>query len=397
MPPAHSSQLSCWPVFLPGGDRFLYFVNRTPPGDTPRNGIYAGSLSSTESRLVSLQIDGNVQFARGNLFFAADGGLHAQPFDPERIEFTDGRTPVVQHELEIWERVWFHSGFSVSESGIAVFQSRNDFGPELVWSTVSGDEYGRIAQHGFWEPAISPDGRFVAVSSDELHDGRWCICIHDLDRGVTTRLTEGGHDWHPSWSLDGASLVYDSTEGHSSCTFEIPTDGSGPPRLLLEPGSACAHKSADGSIVFMRIEGGRPVLYVYLPEEGRTVSLGPGAEPQFSPDGRWIAFTEPGGGGIVVRSRQSPSRRFRVSPGRAAQPRWSRDGRQLFYVAADKSLMTVSFDCHSGQPGPPRKCFSTRIVGASLIGFQYDVGPDGRVLINSLPGHLCPLTMLTGL
>jgi DNA-binding winged helix-turn-helix (wHTH) protein len=119
VPPAHSSQLHCWPIFVPGKDRFLYFVNRTGPADTLFNGIYAGSLGSAESRLVSNGIDGNVQFAGGNLFFAAEGGLHAQPFDPDRLELTDGRRHIVQHELEIWERVWFHSGFCVPTQGLS--------------------------------------------------------------------------------------------------------------------------------------------------------------------------------------------------------------------------------------------------------------------------------------
>lgn len=397
VPGAHSSQLHCWPVFLPRSDRFLYFVNRTDPADALCNGIYAGSLSSTESRLISHDIDGNVQYALGHLLFAADGGLHAQPFDPDSLKFTDGRRPIVQQELEIWERVWFRSGFCVSESGMVIFQSRNDFGPELVWSSLSGRECGRMQQRSYWEPAISPEGRFVAVSSDEFHDGRWCICIHDLERGVTTRLTEGGHDWHPSWSPDGASVIYDSTEGHQSCTYEIPADGSRPPRLLLEPGSACAHKSRDGLVVFMRIEHGRPVVYLYVPTEGRRVLLGPGAEPQFSPDGSWVALTEPGGGGISLREVQNGGRRLRVSPGPAAQPRWSRDGRSLFYITPDKSLMTVGFDHQTDRPGPPRKCFDTRIVGAALLGFQYDVGPEGGIVINSLPGEMSPLTLLTTL
>src|SRR5262249_30935623 len=77
----HSSQLHCWPVFLPGSDRFLYFINRTGPEDALRNGIYAGSLGSMEARLVSTEIDGNLAFACGHVFFVRDGALYAQRFD----------------------------------------------------------------------------------------------------------------------------------------------------------------------------------------------------------------------------------------------------------------------------------------------------------------------------
>src|ERR1700730_13184964 len=42
-------------------------------------------------------------------------------------------------------------------------------------------------------------------------------------------------------------------------------------------------------------------------------------------------------------------------------------------------------------------CFHTRIVAPNLSGFQYDVAPDGRFLVNSLPSNgPPPLTLITG-
>ena len=395
IPGPQSSQLHCWPVFLPGSDRFLYFVNRTGPEDLLCNGIQAGSLSSNEARLISSEIDGNVGFACGHLLFVNGGALKAQPFDPERLQLTGQPVPIAQHELEVWEKAWFHSGFSVSESGILVFQSFNDFAPELVWTDPSGNEQGRIRQRGYRVPAISPDGRSVAVSWDELHDGKWRICVHDIERGVTTRLTDGRDDWHPSWSPDGTRILYASTEGHTSCTYEIAADGSVGSQLVLERGSIIAHQSPDGQMVFMRIDHGRSMLSVRTPQDGQTISLGPGAEPQFSPNGKWIAFAEPGGAGVVVRPFPGPGPRIQISNGPAAQPRWSRDGIQLFYIAPDKKLMAVDFNAETGRAGAPRELFQTRIIATSLAGFQYDVAPDGRFLINSLPSGAAPLTLLT--
>ena len=71
------------------------------------------------------------------------------------------------------------------------------------------------------------------------------------------------------------------------------------------------------------------------------------------------------------------------------------DGTQLFYIAPDKTLMTVSFDPGTGRSGPPREMFQTRIVRASIVAWQYDVAPDGRFLINSLPAASPPLTLLS--
>jgi Tol biopolymer transport system component/DNA-binding winged helix-turn-helix (wHTH) protein len=396
IPRPESSQLHCWPVFLPGTDRFLYFANRAAPADALRHGLHLGSLSSAESRLISAEIDGNVGFARGHMFFVNSGALKAQPFDLDSFQITGPPIVIAPNEVEFWERAWFHCGFSVSGSGILIFQPCIDFAPELVWTDALGNENGRIRQRGYWRPAISPDGRQVAVASDEFHDGKWYICVHDVERGVTTRLTDSGNDWHPSWSPDGKRLIYDSLEGHTSRTYEMAADGSGRPQLLLEPESIIAHASPDGPIAFMRLEQGRVTLLVHTPQDGQTVALGLGVEPQFSPDGKWLAFSHPGGGGIAVRPFPDPGARIQISRGPAAQPRWSRDGNELFYIAPDKKLMAVTFDKSTGRPGPPRQLFQTRIVGVSLIGFQYDVAPDGRFLINSLPANSAPLTLLTG-
>jgi Tol biopolymer transport system component/DNA-binding winged helix-turn-helix (wHTH) protein len=393
--PGQSSQLHCWPVFLPGSDRFLYFVNRTGPGDVLCNGIHAGSLSSTEAHLVSSEIDGNVGVACGHIFFVNGGALKAQPFDPQSLHLVGQPFAIAQHEMEVWEKAWFHSGFSVSESGILVFQSSNDFAPELVWTDASGIEQGRIRQRGYRVPAISPDGRFVAVSSDELHNGMWRICVHDVERGVTTPLTDGRDDWHPSWSADGKRIIYAAqTDGHMQSVYDIAADGSGRSKALLELG-LIAHSSPDGHLAYMRFDRGEVLIEVHSPCDGQTTLLGPGAEPQFSPDGKWIAFTAVGGGGIAVRPFPGPGPHIQVSRGPAAQARWSRDGTQIFYIAPDKKLVAVSFSAETGRAGAPRELFQTRIVATSLAGFQYDVAPDGRFLINSLPSGAAPLTLLT--
>lgn len=395
VPHERSSQQHCWPVFSPRSDRFLFFVNRTSPDDLLRNGIYAGSLTSTEVHLVSSEIAGNVGLASDHLFFVAEGGLKVQAFDSARAQLTGAVVPIVQHELLSWDRAWFHQAFSVSEPGTVIFQSRMDFAPEIVWSDVFGNEETLI-RGGYWGTAISPDGRFVAVSSEEFQDGKQYIYVHDIERGVTSRVTDGGHEWHPSWSPAGDKIIYDSTEGYASCTYSIPADGSGSPQRILEPGSITAHMSADGALVCARLDRGWPHLEVRLPNRTESIMLGPGIEPQFSPDGRWLAYTEPGGAGIAVRPVPSLQSQLKISAGRGAQPRWNRDGTKLFYIAPGKKLMAVSFDSGSGRAGAPTMLFQTRIVRAAIAGFQFDVAPDGRFLINSLPAGPLPLTLLAG-
>jgi DNA-binding winged helix-turn-helix (wHTH) protein len=180
-PSETSSQLHCWPIFLPGTDRFLFFVNRSGVADLLSTGLYAGSLSSPEVHLISSEIQGNVAFASGRLVFAHEGALKAQSFDIQRLRLCGDTASIVQHEVSIWDRAFYHTGFSLSDSGLLVFQSRKDFAPELIWTDPSGKRSGQIVG-GHWSPCISPDGRHVAFSSDELQNGRWFICVHDLVR-----------------------------------------------------------------------------------------------------------------------------------------------------------------------------------------------------------------------
>jgi Tol biopolymer transport system component len=146
----------------------------------------------------------------------------------------------------------------------------------------------------------------------------------------------------------------------------------------------------------MRVGRGTPDIAVHRPQTEETVVLGPGVEPQFSPDGKWVAFAESGGRGISVRPFPSINPRIQISSGPGAQPRWKRDGAALFYIRPDGILMTVDFDLQTGNAGPPHAVVDTQIVDVSMRGFQYDVAADGRFLVNTLPKGL-PLTLIAGL
>ncbi|PYT21712.1 MAG: hypothetical protein DMG57_37715 [Acidobacteria bacterium] len=59
--------------------------------------------------------------------------------------------------------------------------------------------------------------------------------------------------------------------------------------------------------------------------------------------------------------------------------------------------MAVSFSPREKSAGAPRMLFQTRIIAPNFIATQYDVSPDGRFLINSVPpNHSSPLTLFTG-
>ena len=387
----HSGQACRWPFFLPDGKHFLYFVDWSSPSDPQQNGIYVGSLDSMPPKLISAELTGNIVYASGHLLYVRNRSLMAQPFDQDRLETTGPAVPVAAEELE--KHAGFsESGFSVSQNGMLVFQSAADSPSRLVWYDPTGKELAEVPGAGYKDPAISPNGRFLAVSSDDGHNGKYFIRVFDLERGISTPLTDGGRDEAPTWTRDGKRISYGAEHGAGLPIQDVPVDGSASPRVLVTGNRVvpCGW-SPDGHLVFMQFDRGFPSLAIYSDKDHNvTQFVSADSEGQFSPDGKWIAAA-----GIFVQPFPGPGARIQISNGDDAQPRWSRDGKQIFYLQPDRKLMAVNFDSRTGAASAPRELFQTRVVAPNFNLFQYDVAPDGRFLINSLPAdHSSPLTLI---
>ncbi|HXV62438.1 MAG TPA: protein kinase [Vicinamibacteria bacterium] len=398
IPPGDRGHAHRWPHFLPDGRHFLFFLDWSAPGNRLLSGIYVGSLDAEEPKLVSSGITGNVSYAAGRLLFVQDRRLMALPFDPVRLEPTGLPAPIGEQELEK-DLAFSRSGFSVSDTGVLVFQSAADNPARLEWFDAEGNEMAVIPAMRYRDPRLSPGGRRLAVTSDDSGNGKRVIRIFDLDRGVSSRLTEGGIEEMPVWSADGSRIVYVSFDGESYELNEVPADGSRPPHSLIHGGKMIPNDRArDDRLIFMSFDKGPPELAVLSPSDGVVTTMGPGAEAQLSPDDNWIAFLNPGRiyAEIIVQPFPGPGARLQISNGGGGQPRWSHDGRTIYYVTPERKLMAVTFDPERQSAEAPRELFQTRIVSPNFVLFQYDVAADGRFLINSLPSeNASPLTLVT--
>jgi len=396
--PSHSSESHHWPFFLPDGKHVLYVANWSSPADSQRNGLYVTSLDIDAPKLISSDIDGNVLFASGHLLYVRERTVVAQPFDTSRLQTTGPAVPLTQQEVDRFFDFW-QSGFSVSQDGKLVFQSAADSPSRLVWYDSAGKELGQFPEIGYEGPQFSADGRSLAVYSDDEHDGKHFIRVYDLARGISTRITEGGNESNPVWSRDGKFIAFRDA---SLNIEEVPTDGSGPPRPLVTGTNVIpCDWSADGHLIYMTVEGGGafPSLDVYSHSDQKSTQFSKfGAEPQFSPDGKWVAYIELPTRQIVVQRFPGPGAHVQVSnvPG-SAQPRWSHDGKRIFFVQPDRKLMVVAFDSTNNSASPPQLFAQTRIAVTIFGWFQYAVSPDGRLLVNSLPANnSSPLTLVAG-
>jgi dipeptidyl aminopeptidase/acylaminoacyl peptidase len=118
-------------------------------------------------------------------------------------------------------------------------------------------------------------------------------------------------------------------------------------------------------------------------------------QPQFSPDGRWVAFMSSRSGRAEVYATSFPQRdrETRVSTNGGSLPRWSRDKREIFYVAPDGTLtvMTVATSGERLSFGMPRALFRIRSRAARLDAFPYAIASTGdRILVNSFVEEVAP-------
>jgi eukaryotic-like serine/threonine-protein kinase len=282
--PAHR-----WPFFLPDGKHFLYWLQWTSsPDEDKRSGIYVGSLDSDQSKLVLPGVAGNILFASGHILFVRDRNLLAQPFDTSQLQTTGPAIPITEQQLEA-HIISFESGFTVSQNGLLVFQSTADSPTRLVWYSPAGKELGQFSEAGYSSPQFSPDGHFLAVASDDGLNGRYFIRVYDLKRGISTRLTEGGHEQVAIWSPDGKRIAYFSPAG-TFASYEVPADGSALPQpLLRKVRGNPSDWSPDGHLVFMTVPQGAPLpsLEIYSEKDHQITEFAPmGVEAKFSPDGK---------------------------------------------------------------------------------------------------------------
>ena len=377
-----------WPVFLPDGQHFLYVAfSATAPSDIAPE-LRVGSLDTIESRQIEWEGARSVGYAQDHLLYVRRGTLYAQPFDPTSLRSNGPPAPVAAAELA-GPPAFYPSAFAVSPNGVLVFQSSADLPTHLVWL----DEHGRDqpASHALkygW-PAMSPDGRRLAGSCEGPRADTLSICVFDLERGVSSRITSGPNDRYPVWSRDGRAIAYSTgAEIHS-----VSADGSGSPRFVSQRNIPTAWLP-DGRILSFGTHNGVVAMALSSPSTHDVIELGAGAEGQLSPDANWLAYIAQGE--LVVERFPARAPRVTIAASGAGQPRWSRDCRTLFFISADKKLMAVDFDPTTIRTGAPRMIAQTRIIEAALVGIQYDVAPDGRFVINAVTGDAAPLTLLTG-
>jgi eukaryotic-like serine/threonine-protein kinase len=414
------------PRFLPDGKHFLYFAGSR---DAASSGTYFASLDGREGRLAVR--GAQAKYASGFLLFLRENTLMAQAFDPARGELKgDQPRPVAQRVA----REYSSGLFDASENGILIYKTDSGGSQkQLTWFDRAGKNLGVTGEAGaYYDVRLSPDGQKLASNADYPAGSTYSeIWVDELARGVHMRLTIDPDSDHgvPVWSPDSRTIAFAPMDGKlRRGIYQKPANGAGGEELLL-PSEDPERQiwptswSRDGGFIlysrgFHNLS--LPDIWV-LPLAGdrksRPFVQAPAAayDGQFSPDGRWVAYTseESGRSEVYVvpfdarvltagpgSARAGRGARWEISPSGGRCPRWRRDGKEIFYLSPANQMMAAEIEEKDNTivVRPPQALFNClRPVIFSVTSFEpYDVSPDGKkFVINTLTAEdNTPLVLL---
>jgi eukaryotic-like serine/threonine-protein kinase len=248
------------------------------------------------------------------VWVTADGALHAQRFDLDRLELTG-------EAVTLWSGVAI-GGFgavdlALSAAGDLAYTmgGANQSTTELVWVARDGSttRVDTTTDQGFISSVVlAPDGRAAALEglrSSGAASNLTRIWVKRLGGGPTELVTsENSNSRNPAWGSDSRDLFYCSLGGEE---LAVSPDGG---TLLLRTGTDGAGR---GDLLQFRIgidSAAVPLLATPAHEEG----------PAISPDGRWLAYASDEGGGLQVYVRPFPdvnAQRVQISVDGGAEPR----------------------------------------------------------------------------
>ena len=372
-----------WPEFLPGGKAVLFAAGASLAALANNGQIAVHSLQTGERRDLITGTRPSYA-ATGHLIYAQAGTLMAVPFDAQRLAVSGSPVPVLESVYESPATGVAQYSFSSTGSLIYVAGGLQGTQRRLVWVDRKGTEQPLPApSRGYRTPRLSPDGGRIAIGTTEAQ-----IWLYDLARETLTRLTFGGNANTPIWTPDGKRVTFQATAGGVSNVFWQLADGSGSAERLTTSANQNIPGvwSPDGQVLaFAELNPttGRDLWTLHVsgdrkPQPFLRTQFNESA-PQFSPDGRWLAYLsdESGRNEIYVQPYPGPGGKYQISTEGGTEPVWGRNG-EIFYRSGNKMVAVDTTTQPTFSAGRPKVLFEGTYVPPLQTNPNYDVSRDGQ-------------------
>jgi eukaryotic-like serine/threonine-protein kinase len=386
-----------WPLFLPDGRHFVYLSVNTRGDRASRTMIFLGSLDgNAPKRLVDSEASGiyvhdTTTTHQDYLLFVRERTLFAQSFDPMRLELV-GEPQALDESVGFDPWAGFHSKISASQTGILAYTSGAGLS-QLRWFDRAGTPLELVGPAALNQDfRLSPDGHRVALQRDDAIGSADIWLLGAAGPGSARLTFHPAYEGAPVWARNGSRVTFFSSRDGAWSLYQKDASGASDEELLLKQSNNLVADdwSPDGRFLLYQdiapneSRRGDDLWLLNVSDKKTTPFLRTEFSEywaRFSPNGTWVAYqsNETGRLEIFVRpfhaDGSSDAGKWQISSNGGVEARWSRDGRELFFLAPDRTLMSV--DVRGGalfEAGVPRPVFRTQVVGIN----RYDVAPDAR-------------------
>jgi Tol biopolymer transport system component len=253
-------------------------------------------------------------------------------------------------------------------------------------------------------PSFSRDGTKLAYIKNDLEKENADLWIVDIATGHEVQITSGKTREQISravWSPDGSQVVYLALRDGKFSVYRRAANGQGAEELVYStPGIAVPTDwSSDGRVLSLgqsdlagsvvsslQLDGSSPPKVTEIFRSPKQVQ-----PARLSPDGRLIAYVsnETGKNEVYVRpfaAGASNGGPWQISEhGGLGMASWRKDGKELYFMAADQSIMAVDVSTSPAvQFGKPHVLFKPDAAIAAFPGTT-DITSDGERFVIAVP------------